>query len=137
MARSNAAEKPVQEPLALLPTMEEVTASFAALSTSTRRVEDLAGELKIAKEEHKAALESHLRLGRRFELAQSARKGAEAMADHIERQDQAAANVKLLPPSDTIYAGAGVAYAVEGADDAIDDPDALDADLIDSGEESE
>lgn len=105
MAKSNAAEKIQQEPLPLAPTMDEIAKSFDSLSRTTRRVDDLASQLKVAKEDHKQSLESHLLLGRRFELHRSAVEGAKAMAEYSENLASAAAppSMALVPIEDGEY----------------------------------
>lgn len=107
MAKSNVAKKeqPTQEPLPLAPTMEETSASFVRLSRAHSEVEDLASQLKEAKEEFKQAFESHMTIGRRFELHRSALEGAKAMDQYHEDLARAAApaSMALVPIDDGEY----------------------------------
>jgi len=103
MAKSNAAEK-IQEPLPMAPTMEETSASFVRLSHAHSVVEDLASQIKEAKEEFKQAFESHMTIGRRFELHRSAVEGAKAMDQYRDNLASAAApSMALVPVDDGEY----------------------------------
>lgn len=98
----------------MMPSPEETSASFVRLSRAHTTVEDLSSQVKVAKEEYKAAFEQHMTIGRRFQLAQSALEGAKAMDQYREDLARAAAPAPLrLPASNTIYAEAGEEGAAE------------------------
>ena len=84
--------------------------SFDAVSRTTRRVDDLASQLKVAKEDHKQVMESHLLLGRRFQQVNAAKAGAAAM-DKYHEDLARAADVSTVPlqlnASSVVYAEAG------------------------------
>lgn len=107
MAKSNAAKKeqPTQDPLPMMPSPEETSASFVRLSRAHTAVEDLASQVKVAKEEYKSAFEQHMTIGRRFQMAQSALEGAKAMDQYHEDLARAGApaSMALVPIEDGEY----------------------------------